>query len=89
MYNLDREPQLKDAISDIRHYIGHLKVERSIPGLSVAIVRDQDVIWTEGFGLADHRRGIPSSPRTVYRIASLTKIFTATLAKSSFVHPNS
>jgi D-alanyl-D-alanine carboxypeptidase len=80
MYNLDREPQLKDAISDIRHYIGHLKVERSIPGLSVAIVKGKDIIWADGFGLADHRKGIPCSPKTIYRIASLTKIFTATLA---------
>jgi len=80
MYNLNKEPHLKDAINDIRHYVGRLKVDRSIPGLSIAVIKDQDLIWTEGFGLADHRRGIPASPRTVYRIASLTKIFTATLA---------
>lgn len=50
-----------------------------IPGLSAAIVRDQNVIWAKGLGFASLENQIPATPHTPYRIASLTKPFAATL----------
>ncbi len=49
-----------------------------LPGLSVGIVHDQTLVWTRGFGFADVERKIPATPDTLYRIASITKLFTAT-----------
>ncbi|MBN2334316.1 serine hydrolase [Candidatus Bathyarchaeota archaeon] len=51
---------------------------RGQPGLSIAVVHDQDVVWARGFGYADVESGRPASPDTLYRIASITKLFTAT-----------
>lgn len=51
---------------------------RGQPGLSVGIVYDQALIWSRGFGCADLERQIPATPATVYRIASITKLFTST-----------
>jgi CubicO group peptidase (beta-lactamase class C family) len=48
------------------------------PGLSVGIVHDQEVIWTRGFGYADVEQQTPAAPDTLYRIASITKLFTNT-----------
>ena len=48
------------------------------PGLSIAIVHDQEVVWTAGFGRASLERGQPATPDTLYRIASITKLFTST-----------
>ena len=48
------------------------------PGLSAAIVHDQEVIWARGFGLQSIERREPAGPDTLYRIASVTKLFTAT-----------
>ncbi|MBP7460594.1 MAG: serine hydrolase [Candidatus Delongbacteria bacterium] len=50
---------------------------RGIPGVSVGIVVDQDLIFARGFGYADPDHQIKASPQTLYRIASITKTFTA------------
>lgn len=50
-----------------------------IPGMSAAVVKDQKLIWTHGFGFADYEKRVPATENTPYRIASLTKTFAATL----------
>jgi CubicO group peptidase (beta-lactamase class C family) len=50
-----------------------------IPGLSVAIVKDQELLWAKGFGFADLESRVPATPDTLYSIASLTKTFAAAL----------
>jgi len=50
-----------------------------IPGMSVAIVKDQKLLWTKGFGFADLENRIPATPDTVFHLASVTKTFAATL----------
>jgi CubicO group peptidase (beta-lactamase class C family) len=51
---------------------------RGIPGLAIAVVYDQEPVYTRGFGLADLEKKTPVTPQTVFRIASITKTFTAT-----------
>ena len=41
-------------------------------------MHDQELIWTKGYGFADVATKRPATPSTVYRIASITKLFTAT-----------
>jgi D-alanyl-D-alanine carboxypeptidase len=48
------------------------------PGLSVAVVKDQEIVWSRGFGYADVEKGIEAVPENIYRIASITKLFTST-----------
>ncbi|MGD8700599.1 MAG: serine hydrolase domain-containing protein, partial [Gemmatimonadales bacterium] len=48
------------------------------PGVSIGLIHDQDLIWAKGFGHRDVERQTPATPATVYRIASITKTFTAT-----------
>jgi CubicO group peptidase (beta-lactamase class C family) len=52
-------------------------VERDVPGLSVAVVRHDELVWAEGFGLADVESRVPARADSVYRIASLSKPITA------------
>jgi len=51
--------------------------EEHIPGASVAVVRGADTILMRGWGFADLENRVPAGERTVYRIGSLTKQFTA------------
>jgi D-alanyl-D-alanine carboxypeptidase len=51
---------------------------QNIPGLSLAIVKDGQIIKVAGYGLADRNRKIPATPETVYKIASVSKQFIAT-----------
>lgn len=48
------------------------------PGLSIGVIYDQELIWARGFGCANVEKNIAATPRTLYRIASVTKLFTAT-----------
>ncbi len=46
-------------------------------GVSVAIGLDGEVVWSEGFGLADVENDVPATEHTVYRLASISKPVTA------------
>jgi D-alanyl-D-alanine carboxypeptidase len=48
------------------------------PGLSIGIVLDQQLVWAKGFGFANVAAQTPTTPSTIYRIASITKLFTST-----------
>ncbi len=49
----------------------------STPGVSVAIVQDKNTIYQKGFGLADLENNVSIEPKTNFRLASITKQFTA------------
>ncbi len=49
-----------------------------IPGLAVGVVRDQELIWSRGFGKANLATGKSPDEHTLHRVASITKTFTAT-----------
>ncbi len=70
--------------SDTQDYITRLiekkMDEDDIVGLSIALVDDQTLVWADGFGWADVENKIKTTPRTVYRVGSITKLFTATAA---------
>ena len=50
------------------------------PGISAAVVEDGELVWSEGFGLADLENSVPATSRTLYRLGSVSKSLTATAA---------
>ena len=52
----------------------------NVPGLSIALVNGQELIWAHGFGLADKARGVPVTPNTAFRAGAISKLLTATAA---------
>ena len=53
-------------------------VERALPGIAVGVVADQELVWARGFGFADTASKIAITPQTKFRMASHSKLFTAT-----------
>src|SRR5687768_7462088 len=51
---------------------------QNIPGLSIAVVKDGQVVKAAGYGLADRRLKIPATAETVYHAGSIGKQFVAT-----------
>ena len=47
------------------------------PGITIAVVRGSDTIALRGYGLAEVEHSVPTTPRSVFHIASVTKQFTA------------
>ena len=46
--------------------------------MSVAVAWGGEIVWEQSFGLADRERKIEATPHTMYRLASITKVMTAT-----------
>ena len=49
-----------------------------LPGLSIALIRNQETVWSRGFGHSDRDGKLAATPSSGYRVASITKLFTAT-----------
>ena len=66
-----------DKMAKIEAAITALMSSKHIPGLSIAIVSDNQLRWQSGYGMADLENSVPAKAVTVYRIASVTKPITA------------
>lgn len=60
--------------------IGQEMDDADVTGLSIALVDDQEIVWSQGFGYADKQAKIEATPDTVYHLGSIAKVFTATAA---------
>jgi CubicO group peptidase (beta-lactamase class C family) len=72
-------PDSADAATIDRYLAGQLR-EQGLVGLSVAVVRDGEVVLAKGYGLQSTRSGAPVAPETMFAIGSVTKQFTAACA---------
>ena len=65
------------AIKESRRLAHALLLEDNLPGLSVAVARHDEIVWTEGFGWADLEERTPVTPGTQFRLGSVSKTLTA------------
>lgn len=75
---LTEKGEVAAAIAVFDAWVKQTVSEREQPGISIGLVYDQELIWAKGYGYADLEKKIPATPSTAYRIASITKLFTAT-----------
>ena len=68
----------EDPFADVRKLIERELRERQIPSLAVAVAKDGDIIWEQGFGWADREHRVRATPHTPYSLASISKPITAT-----------
>src|SRR5262245_37446718 len=66
----------KAAVAELEKLIAHEVADKRLPALSVALVDDQQVVWAKGFGFRDSAMKIPATAETVYRVGSVSKLFT-------------
>jgi CubicO group peptidase (beta-lactamase class C family) len=53
--------------------------EQEVPGFAIALVRDQTIIYAEGFGVKNlERKNEKINPQSLFHMASITKPFVAT-----------
>jgi CubicO group peptidase (beta-lactamase class C family) len=70
-----------DAIvADLESFIPSYLREENVPGLSIALIQDGRVAWTEGFGVANTITGRPVTPDMAFAVASNSKVVTAYIA---------
>jgi len=63
------------ALQKFAAELDSLRKAHHIPGLAVAVLRDQKVALSKGYGFADPDREVPVTPDTPFWLASVTKTF--------------
>ena len=64
--------------SDVRSFIRQSVADERAPSVSVAVVRDDQLVWAEGFGFAGMETRRPATADSIYLLASVSKPITAT-----------
>lgn len=75
---LSDDPGVASSLKLLEKWVASQMEYRSQPGISMGVVYGRDLIWSKGFGLSDLAAKTPATPETIYRIASITKLFTST-----------
>lgn len=57
-------------------FIAHEMADKDLSALSIALVDDQQTVWAQGFGWANPGNKTPATAQTVYRVGSVSKLFT-------------
>ena len=70
-------PDLQTAIDIFDSWIQLTMHRKHQPGLAVALVHDGELLWGKGYGYGDLEAGTPVTLDTRFRIASISKTFTA------------
>jgi len=65
------------AIERGRLVMSEIIQQGGVPGMSVAVAVNGEVVWTQGFGFADLEQQIPATEATLFRIGSVSKSVTA------------
>ena len=75
----DNTPKLLTSISPTQWQtsIPELMLKARIPGLSVAVILDGEIVWSDAFGVKNDSTKEPCDEATIFEAASLTKPFFA------------
>lgn len=71
-------PAVRDAVTVLQPWIDEQMSYQGVPGMSIAVVHDQEVIWETAYGVSDLKTRQPMTPHTLCRLGSVTKLFTST-----------
>ena len=52
-------------------------IQPGSPGCALAVIRDGEIVYQQGYGLANLEHDVPIVPSTVFNIGSMAKQFTA------------
>lgn len=74
----EEKSSLQSKIEIIETWLEAHRIYKELPGISIAIISDQDLLYANGFGYSDCDLKNPAISTTLYRIASITKTFTCT-----------
>ena len=70
-------PEVKGALGAIDAWVEGVRTYEKIPGVSIGIIRDQDLIWNNGYGYSNVETKRPADADTLYSICSISKLFTS------------
>lgn len=75
--SLEEHPRVREALGVLEAWVSAKRDFDRLPGVSMAVIHDQDVLWSNGFGYAHVEAEAPAGPGTMYSICSISKLFTS------------
>lgn len=64
------------AVAELERFITREMADKKLPAISIAIVDDQRILWSRGFGMARPADSVAATAETVHRVGSVSKLFT-------------
>jgi CubicO group peptidase (beta-lactamase class C family) len=81
---------LQSRLAEIDAFVASDFARSKVGSVTAGVVSGKDLVWTKSYGNADMEKKAPADKDTVYRIGSITKMFTAVmleqLVESGKVH---
>jgi CubicO group peptidase (beta-lactamase class C family) len=76
---MDKDAEFKEdpAFNGFDQYVENILQDWKIPGMGIAVIREDQVIFAKGFGYRDLENKLPVDPDTLFAIGSATKAFTS------------
>ncbi len=75
--SLAEHPRVAEALHLLDVWLDAEQAYRQLPGASLAVVYDQEQVFTKGYGYAHRESGVPAAANTMYSICSISKLFTS------------
>jgi len=73
-------PKWSGAVDQARQIVRANVAGQNLPGLSVAVGIEGDLVWAEGFGFADLKSSVPVTPNHRFRIGTASTVLTSAAA---------
>jgi CubicO group peptidase (beta-lactamase class C family) len=70
-------PKWAGAVKEAGQSVREALVKQNLPGLSVAVGVNGELVWAEGFGWANMENRVPVAPDTPFRIGTASKLLTS------------
>jgi len=72
----DPDPVVQEDLSEVDSRVTAFMDKYNIPGASVAISKNERMVYAKGYGLANTSTSEAVTPESVFRVASISKMFT-------------
>ena len=73
---MDPDPVVQEDLSIVDNRVMNFMTQYNIPGASIAISKDEKMVYAKGYGIADSSITESVTPKSVFRVASISKMFT-------------
>lgn len=77
--NADRsasQQKYRATVEMLDAFIRRETADKDLPGISIALVDDQNIVWQQGYGFSDPKAKTPITAATVFRVGSVSELFT-------------
>ncbi len=75
--SISENARVGEAIRFIQVWLDAQRDYEGIPGISIALVHNQELLWSGGFGFSNPDKRNPTTSSTIHSKCSISKLFTS------------